>query len=39
MNKVLITGSSGYLASSFIKQYQFDTFSLLVQKIEDINFN
>lgn len=41
--KLLVTGSSGYLGSSFIKQYQdkyqFDTFSLLAQKIEDINFN
>lgn len=41
--KTLITGSSGYLGGSFIKQYkdkyQFDTFSLLTQKIEDINFN
>lgn len=39
---ILVTGSSGYLGSSFIKQYQdkyqFDTFSLLAQKIEDINF-
>lgn len=41
--KLLVTGSSGYLGSSFIKQYQdkyqFDTFSLLTQKIEDINFD
>lgn len=41
--KLLVTGSSGYLGSSFIKQYQdkyqFDTFSLLAQKIEDIDFN
>jgi UDP-glucose 4-epimerase len=40
--KVLITGSNGYLGSSFIdryqKRYQFTTFSLLHQKIEDINF-
>lgn len=42
-SKILVTGSSGYLGSSFIKQYkdkyQFNTFSLLTQKIEDINFN
>lgn len=44
MNRnILITGSSGYLGGSFIKQYQdkyqFDTFSLLTQKTKDINFN
>lgn len=40
--KILVTGSSGYLGSSFIKQYQtiyqFEKFSLLNQKIEDICF-
>lgn len=42
-SKILVTGSSGYLGSSFIKQYQdkyqFDTFSLLTKKIKDINFS
>jgi UDP-glucose 4-epimerase len=41
--KIFITGSSGYLGSSFIKQYQdkyqFEKFSLFTQKIEDIDFN
>lgn len=41
--KILITGSNGYIGSSFINQYQkkyeFEKFSLLTQKIEDINFN
>ena len=43
MSKILITGSNGYLGSSFIKQnknkYEFEKFSLLNQKIEDINFD
>lgn len=40
--KLLITGSNGYLGSSFINQYQnkysFEKFSLLNKKIEDIDF-
>ncbi|MCT7548138.1 NAD-dependent epimerase/dehydratase family protein [Aliarcobacter butzleri] len=43
MKKFLITGSNGYLGSSFIKQnknkYEFEKFSLLNQKLEDINFD
>lgn len=43
MSKILITGSNGYLGSSFIKQnknkYEFEKFSLLNQKLEDINFD
>ena len=43
MNKILITGSNGYLASNFLNQYKkvydFEKFSLLNQKIEDINFD
>ncbi len=43
MNKFLITGSNGYLGSSFIDQFEnkylFEKFSLLNQKIEDINFD
>ena len=43
MKKILITGSNGYLASNFLNQYKkvydFEKFSLLKQKIEDINFN
>ena len=43
MNKFLITGSNGYLGSSFIDQFEnkylFEKFSLLNQKLEDINFN
>lgn len=41
--KILITGSNGYLGSSFINQYSdkynFEKFSLLNQKLEDINFD
>ncbi len=41
--KILITGSNGYLGSSFLNQYQdkyeFEKFSLLTQKLEDINFD
>ena len=41
--KILITGRNGYLGSSFINQYKnkysFVKFSLLNQKIEDINFD
>ncbi|MCG3665699.1 NAD-dependent epimerase/dehydratase family protein [Aliarcobacter butzleri] len=41
--KILINGSNGYLASNFLNQYKkvydFEKFSLLKQKIEDINFN
>jgi len=40
--KVLVTGSSGYIGGSFIKEYKnkynFDQFSLLTQKLKDINF-
>lgn len=40
--KILVTGSNGYLGSSFInqckKKYKFENFSLLNQKIQDINF-
>lgn len=43
MMKILITGSNGYLGSSFLNQYKdkyiFEKFSLLNQKIEDINFD
>ncbi|MCT7537433.1 NAD-dependent epimerase/dehydratase family protein [Aliarcobacter butzleri] len=43
MNKILITGSNGYLGSSFINQYKdkyiFERFSLLNQKIEDIKLD
>ncbi|WP_044418064.1 NAD-dependent epimerase/dehydratase family protein [Halarcobacter anaerophilus] len=43
MNKLLITGSNGYLGSSFLNQYKskylFKRFSLLNQKIEDIKFD
>lgn len=39
----LVTGASGYLGSSFIKhykdKYEFEKFSLLSQKLEDINFD
>lgn len=42
MKKLLITGSNGYLGSSFINQYKneysFERFSLLNQKLENINF-
>lgn len=41
--KILVTGSSGYLGSSFKNQdrdkYEFKNFSLLTQKLEDINFD
>ncbi|KAB7884547.1 NAD-dependent epimerase/dehydratase family protein [Poseidonibacter ostreae] len=40
---LLITGSNGYLGNSFINQYKnkykFEKFSLLNQKLEDINFD
>ena len=43
MMKILITGANGYLGSSFINQYSdkynFEKFSLLNQKLEDINFD
>lgn len=41
--KILVTGSNGYLGNSFINQYKnkykFENFSLLTQKLEDINFD
>ena len=41
--KILVTGSNGYLGSSFINQYKnkykFEKFSLLSQKLENINFH
>lgn len=41
--KILLTGSNGYLGNSFLNQYQnkytFEKFSLLSQKLEDINFD
>ncbi|MDY0116833.1 MAG: NAD-dependent epimerase/dehydratase family protein [Sulfurimonadaceae bacterium] len=40
--KILLTGSTGYLGSSFVNQhkdqYLFQNFSLLSQKIEDLQF-
>ncbi len=43
MSKILITGANGYLGSSFVNQYKnkykFEKFSLLSQKLEDINFD
>lgn len=43
MNKILLTGSNGYLGSSFLNLYKnkylFEKFSLLNQKLEDINFD
>ena len=43
VKSILLTGSNGYLGSSFINQYKnkhsFEKFSLLNQKIEDINFD
>ncbi len=43
MNKLLITGSNGYLGNSFLNQYKnkysFEKFSFLSQKLEDINFD
>lgn len=42
MKKILITGASGYLGSSFInsyyKEFAFEKFSLLKQSIEELNF-
>jgi UDP-glucose 4-epimerase len=38
MNKILLTGSNGYLGSSFLNLYK-NKFSLLNQKLEDINFD
>ena len=43
IKNLLITGSTGYLGSSFITKYKnkfkFENFSLLTQKLEDINFD
>ena len=43
MNKILLTGSNGYVGSSFLNQYKnkysFEKFSLLNQKLEDISFD
>ncbi|MGE4455942.1 MAG: NAD-dependent epimerase/dehydratase family protein [Arcobacteraceae bacterium] len=43
MHKLLITGAKGYLGSNFINQYKnkykFEEFSLLNQKLKDINFD
>ncbi|WP_151948814.1 NAD-dependent epimerase/dehydratase family protein [Aliarcobacter butzleri] len=43
MNKIFITGANGYLGSNFVNQYKnkysFESFSLLNQKLEDINFD
>lgn len=43
MNKILLTGSTGYIGSSFLNQYKneysFVKFSLLNQKIENIDFD
>ena len=40
--KILVTGSNGYLGRSFTSQYknkyEFEKFSLLNQKLEDVNF-
>ncbi|MDA7844232.1 NAD-dependent epimerase/dehydratase family protein [Gammaproteobacteria bacterium] len=42
MKNILITGSNGYLGSKFISSYsnvfKFETFSLLTQQFEDIEF-
>lgn len=42
MSRVLITGASGYLGSSFIgeygEQYDVERFSLRYQSLENINF-
>lgn len=42
MNKILVTGSNGYLGSSFINQYKdkyvFQKFSLINQELKDIIF-
>ena len=43
VKSILLTGSNGYLGSSFINQdkgkHEFEKFSLLNQKLEDINFD
>lgn len=43
LKKVLITGSNGYLGTCFVNRYKdmynFERFSLLSQKLEDIDFN
>ena len=43
MKKLIITGSNGYVGSSFLNQYKskysFEKFSLLNQKLEGINFD
>ncbi|QNM91519.1 NAD-dependent epimerase/dehydratase family protein [Aliarcobacter cryaerophilus] len=43
MKKLLITGANGYVGSDFLNQYKnkylFEKFSLLNQKLEDINLN
>lgn len=43
MFKILVTGSNGYVGNSFINQYKnnysIEKFSLLNQKLEDINFD
>lgn len=43
IKNLLITGSNGYLGSSFIKEYKdkhnFEKFSLLNQKLKNINFD
>ena len=40
---ILLTGSNGYLGSTFLNQYKnkysFEKFSLLNQKLEDISFD
>ncbi|MCT7630671.1 NAD-dependent epimerase/dehydratase family protein [Aliarcobacter butzleri] len=42
MNKILLTGSSGYVGSNFLSQYKnkysFEKFSLVNQKLENIKF-
>lgn len=42
MKNILLTGANGYLGSSFINQYRnkykFEKFSLLTQKLKDVNF-
>lgn len=41
--KILLTGSNGYLGNSFVKnyynKYEFEKFSLVNQKLENIDFN
>ena len=43
MKELLVTGSNGYLGSSFLNQYKnkykFEKFSLLSQEVEHINFD